>query len=100
MSLLDQGIALALEEVNKRCRNPITDFPVVERRDTCVALKFKKNYFVVHAQGDMDAPVLVYYCRQNKEEVLSALEDITSDGRSHYGCEDVGELVECMFEDQ
>ena len=31
---------------------------------------------------------------------MYALEDITSDGRSHYGCEDVGELVECMFEDQ
>jgi hypothetical protein len=41
-----------------------------------------------------------YYYILLLEEVLSALEDITSDGRSHYGCEDVGELVECMFEDQ
>jgi len=43
MSLLDRGIALALEEVNKRCNDAIAEFSVVERRGTCVALKFKKR---------------------------------------------------------
>ena len=100
MSILDQGIALVLEEVNKRCSNPITEFPVVERRDTCVALKFKKHYIVVHAEGSSDPLVLVYYYRDNKEDALCALEDIASNGRSHYGYEDAGELVEGMFEDQ
>jgi hypothetical protein len=99
MSLLDQGIAMLLKEINKRCHNPITDFPVAERRDTCVALKFKKHYIVVHAQGDDNDPPVVYYRRQDEEEALSALEDIASHGNSHYGTDDIGEMVEGMFED-
>ena len=100
MSLLDQGIALVLEEVNRRCRNPIADLPVVERRNVCVALKFKKHYVAVHAESGSDPPRLVYYFRQNKQDVLHTLEDITNDGYSHYGYEDVDEMVAEMLEDQ
>ena len=100
MSLLDQGIALVLEEVNKLSHNAITDLPVVERRNVCAALKFKKHYIAVHANSDSDPPELVYYFRENKQDVLLALEDITDHGNSHYGYEDVSEMVAEMFEDQ
>lgn len=98
--LLDQGIALLREEVNKRSRQPITIFTVVEQRGTCVALKFKKHYIVIHSPCDSDPPELVYYVRRKEEEALSTLENIESDGRSYYGYDDVCDVVSDMFEDQ